>query len=330
LSTASFVSNESLWHALRARVKSANHVDAAIAYLGQGAARVLALKNGDRLIVDMSLATVSSGGIDPREVEKLVKRGVHAFTRRNLHAKLVVADGLVICGSANVSKRSLKVLDEAAIVSSDPAVVRRAREFINRLCTEPVRPEYLERSKRFYRPPRFTGGRAKGSRKQHRARHAKVWLVSLYDRVSIPESELERYERGEAKAEKLVRDRVHSRTDSFHWPHEPRMAAELEFGDWIIQVVTHKDKGAHVYAPAQLLYVDNYPRSKGSGKKRWVFHLEVPKRGEAMTWGQFGRRTRGISRSIGSASPRTRPIRDDRVADGLLRLWTMGGRVSRL
>jgi phosphatidylserine/phosphatidylglycerophosphate/cardiolipin synthase-like enzyme len=82
----------------------------------------------------MSPATVRAGSTDPREVEKLIQRRVEVFTRRNLHAKIVLADKSVIFGSANVSKHSQQVLDEAAILTTDQSAVRRAREFIERIC----------------------------------------------------------------------------------------------------------------------------------------------------------------------------------------------------
>src|SRR5262245_32515780 len=109
MSKATFLSNVTLWQTLAARIKAANHVDAAIAYFGQGGAKLLPLRRGDRLVVDMSPATVRAGSTDPREVEKLIEQGIQAFTRRNLHAKIVVADKTVISGSANVSRRSQKV-----------------------------------------------------------------------------------------------------------------------------------------------------------------------------------------------------------------------------
>ncbi len=130
MSITTFLSNETLWQNLSARIKAARHVDAAIAYFGQGGARLLPLRKGDRLIVDMSPAIVRAGGTDPREVEKLMLRGVKVFTRRNLHAKTVVSDNSVISGSANVSKHSQQVLDEAAILTNDQSAVRRAGEFI--------------------------------------------------------------------------------------------------------------------------------------------------------------------------------------------------------
>jgi phosphatidylserine/phosphatidylglycerophosphate/cardiolipin synthase-like enzyme len=98
----------------------------------------------------MSPATVRAGATDPKEIEKFIIKGVRVFTRRSLHAKLVLADGSVKAGSANISRHSEHVLDEAAILTTEPAAIRRATEFIDRLCTEPVRPEYLKRCKTMY------------------------------------------------------------------------------------------------------------------------------------------------------------------------------------
>jgi hypothetical protein len=74
VSVTTFLTNETLWQTLAARIKAASHVDAAIAYFGQGGAKLLPLRTGDRLVVDMSPATVRAGGTDPREIEKLIQR----------------------------------------------------------------------------------------------------------------------------------------------------------------------------------------------------------------------------------------------------------------
>jgi hypothetical protein len=309
-------------------VNAARHVDAAIAYFGSGGATLLPLRRGHRLIVDMSMSTVRAGATNPAEIEKLIKRGVQAFTRPNLHAKLVIADGWAMSGSANVSKHSQQTLDEAAILSNDSAVVRRSREFIDRLCTEPIRPEYLRECKRRYRPPRFNGRHLKEDGLRHRATHAKLWIVNLVE-SSIPDSELTRFERGEAKAGKLLKDEMRSQLDSFHWPTKPKMATDMEKGDWIIQIVTYGDRAVVVDPPAQLLFIDNYVRDRTSGKRRWVFHLELPGRGQTMDWSEFRRKARRILGTDQLAKPRTKAIRDTAVADGLLRLWTTAGRVSR-
>jgi len=218
------------------------------------------------------------------------------------------------------------VLDEAAILTTNSSVIRPAQEFIDRICTEPVRPEYLNQCKSIYKPPRLDGQRAGSKSGQHRATHAKLWLVNLVE-ATVPEAESERYEQGEAIAETLVKDQGRSTTTSFHWPKKPKMAGELELGDWMIQIVRNKDKSVLVYAPGQLLFVDHYVRDSEHGKERWVFHLEVPKSGETMTWKMFRRATKSLADE--PLKPRTKPIRDVQVADEVLALWTPGGRVSR-
>ena len=181
VSATTFLSNETLWQILPATVKAARRGDAAVAYFGRGGARLLPLRRGDRLIVDMSLPTVRAGATDPREVATLIRRGVQAFSRRNLHAKIVVTEKLLIAGSANVSRNSQRVLDEAAIMTTERSAIRRAREFIDRLCTEPVRPEYLMKCKQFYKPPRFDRKRSRGVPGQRRATHTKLWVVNLQE-----------------------------------------------------------------------------------------------------------------------------------------------------
>jgi phospholipase D-like protein len=328
MSLTTFLSNELLWRSISRAIKNASHVDAAIAYLGQGGATLLPLRNGDRLIVDMSPATVKAGGTDPREVKKLIRRGVQVYTRRHLHAKTLVADKTVISGSANVSKRSQQLLDEAGISTNDPSAVRRAKEFIERLSTEPVRPEYLAMCMQLYRSPKPNDVHADGNNSQRRAQHAKLWIVNLRE-SSISENEEDRYEKGTARAAKKLRDRSHSKPDSFNWPFKPRMADELELGDWIIRVITNTDKAITVYPPGQLLLVDSYVRVPETTKQRYVFHVEVPKRGETLSWAKFREATKSFLKSAILAGPRTGPIRDVKVADRLLALWTPGGRLAR-
>jgi hypothetical protein len=328
MSAVTFLSNKQLWQTLTTKVKSARHVAAAIAYIGQGGAKLLPLRRGARLVVDMSRGTVRAGATDPREIEKLMRRGVDVFTRRNIHSKLVVADTFAIAGSTNVSTRSYLVLDEAAILTNDASAIRRARDFIDRLCTEPVRDKYLEQCKRLYRPPRFNGEREDGGKRQTRATHAKLWIVNLTEAAELPESEHIHYERGELEAKKLIKDASRSTAESFHWPYKPRMTNELELGDWIIQIIKYKDGSVLVYPPGRFLYTHNYVRDRKSGKRRYIFHLELPKRGETLSWKKFSRAAKA---AFAPAEParRTRPVRNDDNADALLRLWTPAGHVSR-
>jgi hypothetical protein len=179
-----------------------------------------------------------------------------------------------------------------------------------------------------YKPPRKIGQRNSTGERAARAAHAKLWIVYLVDYYFIPDSEIERYEEGERRALDLIKDSAQSKATSFHWSHKPKMANELETGDWIIQCIRHKDKSITVWPPAQLLFIDHYIRDSESGKERYVFHLELPKRGQTLKWPEFQQRALPIL-SNGVGQPRTKPIRDTTEADDLLSLWTPSGRIAR-
>lgn len=325
---ATFLTNDDLWQTLTRLAKSTGHVDAAFAYFGRGAAKLLPLGHGDRLVVDMSTGTVKAGSTDPNEIEKLISRGVSVFTRANLHAKLIVTDRKLLVGSANVSTHSHDDLDEAAILTRDQTAIRRAKQFIDRLCTEPVRPEYLDLCKGIYAPPhrpRTPGNRSKAS---SRTTHAKLWMLNLVH-ASIPDTELNRYQKGTARAEELVRSRTRSKTDSFHWPTRPKMADELEPGDWLLRCIKQEDGTIKVYPPGAFLFLDEYLRDQEQLKKRFVFHLEVPIRDQPLLWPEFRARAKKVLDALSLGTPRTKAIRDLELADKLLAIWTRSGNVSR-
>ncbi len=327
MSTTHFLTNESIWATLSDYVGSAYSVDAAIAYLGKDGARLLPLKKGDRIVVDMNPATVKAGGTDPNEIERLIKRGVLVFTRRNLHAKIVITDNTVLVGSANISRNSRDNLEEAALLTNDPLAVRRARDFFSRICTEPVRDEYLRECKRIYRTPKRPGQQEPNEQHVQRTTHAKLWLENISADYYIPQKEIERFEQSENRARKLIKDTSRSTLSYFHCSYKPKETDELQTGDWIIQCIRHKDKSISVLPPGQLLWIDKYIRNTSTGKERYVFHLELPKRGQKMNWKDF----RAVAKVIlgqETRLPRTKPVRDTKKADDLLRLWTPAGRIA--
>ena len=107
------------------------------------------------------------------------------------------------------------------------------------------------------------------------------------------------------------------------------MASELDFGDWVIEFVTYKDKTTLVYPPGQLLLIDHYNRQPNTRKERWVFHLEAPQNGQAMIWKEFAKATKSFLAQGVPSKPCTKPIRNVPVADRLLGLWTGSGRISQ-
>ncbi len=323
-----FLSNEDLWRTAKRLVARGKGVCAAIAYFGQKGATLLPFRKGDTLVVDLSIPSVRAGQSDPREIEKLLDRGVEVFTRSNLHAKIIATERETLVGSANASGRAEKVLDEAAILTSDPAAVRRARDFVASLCNEPVRDEYLALCKREYRPPRFANSNGPHPRGAgRRARSAKLWIVGLGE-GEIPESEKKRLAQGEQRAKAMIRRRQQSEPSHFWWSTKPAFASILRPGDWVIRAIRNTNGPIDVSPPGQFLFLDTYPR--GRGKHRHVFHLEGPRQGHVVPWAQFRRVARKVASLRLTNRPRTRSVSDVASADALLRLWTARGRPSMI
>ena len=99
-----FLSNNDLWGEIQKRIANGNRVRAAVAYFGGRGANLLRLKKLDSLVIDMSLAAVRQGVTNPREIRKLIRRGVKVFSRGTLHAKFLLIGNTLITSSANVSR----------------------------------------------------------------------------------------------------------------------------------------------------------------------------------------------------------------------------------
>jgi len=144
-----------VWPKITASIKAAkNPCYAAVAYMGQGRARLLPLPKGSKLVVDASLGAVRSGQTDPRELLILHDKEVEIYSHPGLHAKVVVADRTIFIGSANVSQRSANQLTEAVFSSRDPALVKDAITFIDDLPVRQLGPRELRQLQSEYRPPK--------------------------------------------------------------------------------------------------------------------------------------------------------------------------------
>lgn len=315
-----------LWSRITNRIHSSGKVRAAIAYVGKGSAKLLPLKRGDVLVVDVSLKAAAQGVTDPREIAKLVKRGVQVFNRSNLHAKVVVTDSYVIVGSANASTNSASVLDEASVESTDRDLRRITVRYVESLCTEPVRPRYLRKCIKAYRPPKFKAAATPtATAGKNSQRPAKLWILGGLRYWDLPESETKSAEAAEKQAMRL-RKHTDTEIDQVHFQKRPALAAKLRLGDWAIVCLRHED-GIDVWPPQQFLSVASYPR--GQGRRRWLLQFEAPSDGQPLKLPAFARiaaRALGVPAKVVA---RTRPVRDIGAADALMRLWTTRGRVSK-
>lgn len=329
MAAARFLTNSSLWQEITRRVQAAKHVSAAVAYMGQGAAQLLPLGKGHRLVVNMSMQAVKAGETDPREVRKLMARGAKAFSRAKLHAKFLVVDRCLIASSANISNNSARNLDEAGVLTTDPAAIRRAQDFFRNLCTEPIRPEYLAKCLKAYRPPSFADARgAPGTTKRSkRAVSAKLWYIGGLEYRDVPAREQRLAEGAETRAARLLTIPEASHVTSLHWGSKPRYYDAVRDHDWVVCCFEDTAGQCGVWAPAQVLTHESYVR--GHGKHRYLLLLEEANNAQSMRLAKFRTRVRKLVPELDRRDPRTRPIADEAEADAILRLWTPSGRISK-
>lgn len=322
-----FLSNDSLWSELSARVKQARKVKAAVAFLGSGGADLLPLKKGDTLVVNLGLQTVKQGATSPKDIQRLMKRGVTVFTRSTLHAKFFICDGALLVGSANISSNSQQVLDEAASLTTDSAAIRRASNFFDKLCTEPVRPSYLKLCMAAYRPPVFSPViKTDKARRQRRVIEAKLWFIGGLRFRDIPSNEIEIAEAIREDAAQRLPKTQGTSADYIHNSSKPRYFDDVRPGDWIVTCVADSKSRRFVHAPQQVIGHEIYAR--GKGKKRYLLLSEAPNSGEEMSISTFRRHVRRLVPQLDAQRPRTMAIENIDSADAILSLWTPGGRVA--
>lgn len=328
MGTTRFVGNDALWREIQACVGKPGQKLAAIAYMASKSATLLPLQRGDRLVVDMSLDTVRKGSTDPREIRKLIKRGVVIFTRDRLHAKFIIAGKTLIASSANVSPNSQDKLDEAGIVTTDPVAVARARDFFERLCTTPVRAEYLKRCKKEYRPPQFNGDANPRKRRKGQGRivQAKLWFLGGLSEITLSEIDQRTMEKVEARAKKKLKNPEKTSVTWVRYPRRRKFMDQIRDGDWVVECST--DGGPRwATAPAQVLGQDKWTSSNGWQYE--VLMLETPDAGETLSLSKFREKVRRFEPALDKKSPRTRAIENDEHADRILRLWTPSGKIAK-
>lgn len=322
-----FLSNEGLWSELRERAKASRSVKAAVAFLGNGGADLLPLKQGDTLVVNLGLHTVRQGATSPKEIQRLIRRGVRVFNRRNLHAKFFICGKSLFVGSANVSKNSQNVLEEAGTLTSEIAAIRRATDFFDKLCTEPVRPEYLKLCLRSYRPPRFL--RSKKSSKtsrQKRISEAKLWFIGNLTYRDLPEKTKQRVEEIVKKVSKKLKNPKKTYVEDMHFYYKQQFYKKIREGDWFITCTLNKEtKKRDISYPQQVL--GHKSVSRRGGKRLYLLLSEALNSGQEAPLSRFRKKIRKILPRLDQDNPPTMPIIRNQDADFILGLWTPTGRV---
>lgn len=244
-----------------------SRADVAVAYVGQGASRLLPLRPGSKLVVDASEAAVRSGQTDPKELLKYFRNDVEVFSQPRLHAKVFAFSNVAFVGSTNVSNHSADHLLEAAVALGSAPAVAQARRFVRALAKSPLGEEFIKELVKIYRPPRFDGPRRlkkSTSRREAIAEATPLRLVKLV-RVSWSANEQAADNAGREVARK--RKTRGFRLESF--AHTRWVRGEL--GEEVLQVLTESDGTVVLHPPGRVLAVRKVRNEKCS-----IIVLEVP------------------------------------------------------
>jgi hypothetical protein len=304
---------QEIWPRLTGFVRKADNSQVAVAYLGKGASRLLPLKAGSTLIVDLSENAVKAGQTSPQEILKLIRRGVNVSSVGNLHAKVFVIGSRAFIGSANASFHSAQTLVEAMIETMEKTVVRNCRQFTQSLSGEIVTPEYAKRMQKLYRPPRFVRGH--GSSGRSTLAHPSVWVVPLVF-VDL-DNEDERQEKiGIREARRMLGNSQRFEVKTFRW-----MGTGIEklfkFGQMLIEVTREKRDRLMVSPPSRILSVRPYKKGRRS---YCVVYVEARKKLRE-------KNLRVIARQIGPLAnqlkkrKKARLLRNRHLAHSLFQLW---------
>lgn len=308
--TTRFIAARDVWRVVTETVRQSKRTLAAIAYLGRGGGKMLPLRKGDTLVVDMSLGTVAHGATDPHEVAKLMRKGVLVCSRPGLHAKFVVTPHWLVSGSMNASVNSRDVLAEAAILTNEKGARELAWKTIESWAVRPVTPREMKAAIENYRPPKFPAAKMPKKKGRRVQRVGALWLeggLEWTDDDDISESDDRQFVR-------VVKGRRHRTGFEFSrigLGAPDRFSRDAKPGEWVIQVVE-----GEVLPPARVVGSRRY---RYKGRERAIVAVEDRESWELIKWAQF---KRGVMHATGRPIGRRKSVFTGATADAILSLWS--------
>lgn len=308
--------HDELWRQLGKLARRSASRRAAIAYVTEDH---LGLQDGDRLIVDASVLAVRSGETNAKLLLQLHRRGVEIYSRRGLHAKMILLEDKAFIGSANMSKSSANRLDEAGILTDHSGTVAAVQRLLadwapeGTSLTEQRLKSLAELPVSRRRSPAAIGG---SRTTKPEAMGGRVWVVGVKElRDDAFPDEEERLQKGLERAARKRRYR-RGRLEWIRWAGDSGFGVKCRGGDIVFQIQKSLDrKRLYVLRPMTVVLVDKEPTCRR-------IHLEpYPGRMvDEMTVLQFQKLLAdlGVKRPVGGGSSRILP---GDVGDGAVQAW---------
>jgi PLD-like domain len=255
MSTTFVTSN--LWKQItKAACSRPNTAFVAVPYFSKSGHGLLPLREGSRLVVNASVAAVTSGQTSPQALLALQRKGVRIYSNANLHAKVYVFGTTAFIGSANASSSSESNLIEAVVRTGDRATVAAAREFVRGLCDIPLGPKELESLAKKYKDPRGGKGKRGAGRARANNRQRPVWIAQVSeDELEVDANEA--LEAGLKSAKKLKSKRAYV-VEGFWCSRK----TSYEPGDTLVEVFAQADGKIVVSPPGRILRVQRDGRRR--------------------------------------------------------------------
>jgi hypothetical protein len=299
----------STWQTITQLARKTSSARIAVAYFGQGASRLLPLRAGSVIVVDLSQAAVRSGRTCPQEIIRLLRKGVEVHSCSNLHAKVFVFGRRALIGSANASKHSEQGLIEAVIETTDTETITKCKAFVDSLRGEHVDLDYARRLARIYNPPKFVvGGRTTTPR------HPPFWLVPLEETTWEAEDNAV-FKQNKDVAETKLKDQDHFLLDTYLWTGTG-FRRPLRLGELVLQVVKEVPRKKMLSPAARVILIRRY---KAAGEDRMMVFLRTPR--------VRRKNLKDVKDKIGEAGKLLRNLKNPRLLRGrklvhqILQLW---------
>jgi hypothetical protein len=280
-----FLGSDDTWKTLRSISRHRNcPLYVATPFLGDGAGKLLHLKRGDVLVVALTIANSRNGSVCPKEIARLQAKGVKVFLSPVLHAKVLLCGRKVVVGSANLSQTSFRVLDEAAIITTNPTVVKHSRAWFQQRILEEVSPKWLAACAKEWHPPR--GGFGLRGGKSPRPAGSTLWLMGLSFSEDYPEDELAVEQKGAAEAKRQLSDPSTFKEQSIRWTGRDAFLGQIRKGDRVVQIMLSADSRSH-YAEELARFVGLRKTKSRREVEVTYLYLEVRKRPKRTPWVKF-------------------------------------------
>ncbi len=305
----------SLWTEIRRACAKAKRRRASLAYVTKD---LVNFRKGDLLVVDASKAAIKAGETSAALLLKLHHRGVVLHSRPALHAKVIVADGVAVIGSANMSTSSEKTLVEAAILTDTPQAVSQAASFVEQLaaCSQRLDLKTLRKLAKIKVVKRMAWSKGGGPKKPKISLGKNTWLVGVHEEDNTPDDELkfaDHMTEEVAKSLKVAPGEV----SWIRWTGKSSFALKSRPGDVIIQIWRQQKKEKH---PTLVLKAVPVLRRERRGKTTFVFTPEPTGKCPEMAWPKF--KTLMARLGYKKISMNTERVLRPNIADAVAASWS--------